>query len=197
MTRTILNPDLPESLISRAQRDRWLRPVLDLEDDWTQLGFGWEIIKHKDAHGRLRKIYWKGASVKQHHTGSCWLTSSSVTVGSVGGYHAALSVRPGLSYGVIVLATSRARDFDVAKLVYDIYDVIQPMFDVQLALAATRLYSRHWKSADGKATAHVQVRFGTLWLEKLEVSGVNILHSFGVKDGHVSLRPTGWPDEFR
>ena len=63
MTRMLLNPDQPESLISRAQRDRWLQPVHDFEeDDWTQLGSGWEIIKHKDTHGRLRKIYWRGWS---------------------------------------------------------------------------------------------------------------------------------------
>ena len=118
-------------------------------------------------------------------------------VGSVGAYHAALSIRSGMSYGVSVLATSRTGDLDIAKLVYDIYDVVQPMFDNQLALAATRLYARYWRSKDRTSHARIRVRFGTLWLESLEVKGVDVLHTFGVAEGRVPLRPTGWPHEFR
>ena len=61
LTQTLLNPGSPKSLLTQYSMDKWIRPMHAFEeDDWTQLGSGWEIIKHKDTHGRLRKIYWRG-----------------------------------------------------------------------------------------------------------------------------------------
>ena len=63
VTQTLLNPNHPKSQISRYARDKWLQTVHAFEeDDWTEIGFIWEIIKARDSNGRLRKIYWKRTS---------------------------------------------------------------------------------------------------------------------------------------
>lgn len=60
VVQTILNPRHPKSQLSTYSRDKWLLPVHSFEeDDWTELGLMWEIIKAEDSNGRLRKIYWK------------------------------------------------------------------------------------------------------------------------------------------
>ena len=64
-TQTLLNPRHPKSLLARFTRDRWLKTAVHAfeEDDWTELGLMWEIIKAPDSYGRLRKIYWKREQV--------------------------------------------------------------------------------------------------------------------------------------
>lgn len=70
VTRMLLNPRSPGSLITPYSMRKWLRPVHTFEeDDWTEMGFMWEIVKQPDSNGRLRKIYWKRAS------GSCPLNN--------------------------------------------------------------------------------------------------------------------------
>ena len=62
VVQMLVNPAHPKSLITRFTRDKWLHAVHDFEeDDWTELGWPWEIIKAPDSNGRLRKIYWKRA----------------------------------------------------------------------------------------------------------------------------------------
>ena len=62
MTQVLLNPRRPESQLSPYSMARWLQTVHAFEeDDWTEVGLVWEIIKARDSHGRLRKIYWKRA----------------------------------------------------------------------------------------------------------------------------------------
>lgn len=63
VTQTLLNPDHEKSLISRHTMNRWLHPVHSFEeDDWTEAGFMWEIIKAPESNGRLRRIFWKCSS---------------------------------------------------------------------------------------------------------------------------------------
>lgn len=63
VTQTLLNTKHPKSQISQYSRDKWLQTVHAFEeDDWTEIGFIWEIIKQKDSNGRARKIYWKRSS---------------------------------------------------------------------------------------------------------------------------------------
>jgi hypothetical protein len=60
VVQTLLNPAQPKSLITKATMDKGLRPVHSFEeDDWTEAGFMWEIIKASDSNNRLRRIYWK------------------------------------------------------------------------------------------------------------------------------------------
>ena len=60
VTQTLLNAQHPKSQISPYALDKWLQTVHAFEeDDWTEIGFIWEIIKARDSNGRLRKIYWK------------------------------------------------------------------------------------------------------------------------------------------
>ena len=60
VTQTLLNPKHPKSQLSQYSMNTWLQSVHTFEeDDWTEMGFVWEIIKARDSHGRLRKIYWK------------------------------------------------------------------------------------------------------------------------------------------
>ena len=59
-TQTLLNPHHPKSLLTRYSLDTWLHTAHAFEeDDWTETGMIWEIIKARDSNGRLRKIYWK------------------------------------------------------------------------------------------------------------------------------------------
>ena len=60
VTQTLLNPRHPKSQLTQYSMSTWLQPVHTFEeDDWTELGLAWEIIKARDSHSRLRKIYWK------------------------------------------------------------------------------------------------------------------------------------------
>lgn len=56
----LLYPDRPGSLLTHFSMDRSMQPVHDFEEDnWTQVGHIWKIVKARDSHGRARKIYWK------------------------------------------------------------------------------------------------------------------------------------------
>ncbi len=63
LIETLLNPQHPKSQITQHSLNRWLQQVHTFEeDDWTEMGFLWEIIKARDSNGRLRRIYWKSKS---------------------------------------------------------------------------------------------------------------------------------------
>lgn len=63
VTQTLLNTDHPKSLLTRHTMDKWLQSVHSFEeDDWTESGVVWEIVKARDSNKRLRKIYWKRES---------------------------------------------------------------------------------------------------------------------------------------
>ena len=63
VAQTLLNAQHPKSQISEYSLNKWLQTVHAFEeDDWTEIGFIWEIIKARDSNGRLRKIYWKRTS---------------------------------------------------------------------------------------------------------------------------------------
>lgn len=60
VVQTLLNPNHPKSVLTRYSMDKWLHSVHAFEeDDWTEMGVMWEIIKAQDSNDRLRKIYWK------------------------------------------------------------------------------------------------------------------------------------------
>ena len=60
LTQTLLNPGSSKSLLTQYSMDKWMRPMHAFEeDDWTEVGFAWEIYKARDSHDRLRRIYWK------------------------------------------------------------------------------------------------------------------------------------------
>ena len=62
VTQTLLSARHPKSQISQYSLDKWKHTVHAFEeDDWTEMGFMWEIVKAQDSNGRLRKIYWKRA----------------------------------------------------------------------------------------------------------------------------------------
>ncbi len=92
VVQTLLNP---VSLLSRSSMDKWLQPVHDFEeDDWTQIGLVWEIIKARDSNGRPRKVY-----LKRSYLSFCLddfsLTLPRNPVGAMAGYHAAIAIHPG------------------------------------------------------------------------------------------------------
>ncbi|KAI0663850.1 beta-lactamase/transpeptidase-like protein [Cubamyces menziesii] len=177
LTETILDPTHPKSLLSSYSRNKWLRPVHTFEeDDWTEIGLTWEIIKAKDLHERLRKIYWK--------------------LGNVGGYHSAIAIHPGTSYGIVVLMAGEYPD--TAKLVYDAFELLQPEIDEALADAATALYAGNWvdDTADAETVAQIAVDRGTLYIDRFVLQGADALNTLGT-DGRVALRSTGWRDELR
>ncbi|KAI8977721.1 beta-lactamase/transpeptidase-like protein [Trametes punicea] len=184
LTETLLNPAHPRSQLSPYSRDKWFHTVHAFEeDDWTEIGFLWEIVKAADSHGRLRKIYWKREPV-------------SFRLGIVGGYSSAVAIHPGTGYGIVLLMAGHDRD--TGKLVYDAFELLQPAIDQALADAVAELYAGSWVDETGSAesSARIAVDRGTLYIEKLTLLGVDALKKFGA-DGRLALRSTGWRDEFR
>lgn len=60
--QNVLSPS--SSLLHEYQRDKWFKPVHAFdEDDWTEVGLMWEIVKTRDSNGRIRRVYWKRASL--------------------------------------------------------------------------------------------------------------------------------------
>ncbi|EJD43615.1 beta-lactamase/transpeptidase-like protein [Auricularia subglabra TFB-10046 SS5] len=172
-TQVLLNAHRPDSLISQYSLDRWLKPVhVFEEDDWTEIGLIWEILKHRDSNGRLRRIYWK--------------------LGAMAGYHAAIALHPGTSYAVVVLLGGRYPD--AARLAYDAFDIFQPVFDKSLAELASSLYVGTWGS--GNDTATISLERGTLYIERLVLEGRDILKNF-FAPGRLALRSTERRDELR
>ncbi|KAJ7840762.1 beta-lactamase/transpeptidase-like protein [Mycena leptocephala] len=172
--QTLLNPDDPRSLIRKQTMHSWMHTFHAFEeDDWTEVGFLWEIIKARDSNNRLRKIYWK--------------------LGAMAGYHAALAIHPGTSYGVAVLLGGHYPD--AAKIAYDIFELFQPVMDQSLAELAKSMYAGKWASPDGKSSATVLVDKGTLYIENLNINGTDILAMFH-SPNRVALRSTHY-DKFR
>ncbi|KAJ3552290.1 hypothetical protein NM688_g4225 [Phlebia brevispora] len=175
VVETILNPSHPKSVLTRYSRDKWLRPVHDFEeDDWTEIGTPWEIIKAPDSNGRLRKIYWK--------------------LGAMAGYHGALAIHPGSSYGVVLLLSGHYPD--AAKLTYDVFSIMQSGIDEALSAIAHDMYAGTWSSVDATSRASIVVDKGTLYVEKLFLNGSNVLQKFHAP-GRLALRSSERRDEFR
>ena len=189
----LLDPTRPNSVITRYSRDKWLHSVHSFEeDDWTEVGWPWEIIKLPDSNGRLRKIYWKCMCHRLYTLLS--LNTPLVVVGAMAGYHSALAIQPGSGYGVIVLSSGHYPDS--ANITYDIFELMQPAFDKALSEQAAKLYSGEWLSADGKSKATISVRKGTLYADEFVLDGSNILDSFHAQ-GSLALRSSERRDEFR
>ncbi|EJD47198.1 beta-lactamase/transpeptidase-like protein [Auricularia subglabra TFB-10046 SS5] len=170
--KVILNPRRPESKLTPYSMARWMQSVHAFEeDDWTEIGLIWEIIKHQDSNERLRKIYFK--------------------LGEMAGYHIAVGFHPGSSYAVLVLMAGHYND--ATKLAYDAFDILQPAFDKALAQAATSAYVGTWGS--GNNTVTISINRGTLYVDKFLLQGVNVLGNFFAD--RLALRPTQRAEEFR
>ncbi|KAJ7506556.1 beta-lactamase/transpeptidase-like protein [Mycena galericulata] len=173
--QTLLNPNDQRSLVTKQTMDSWMHTFHAFEeDDWTEVGFLWEIIKARDSNNRLRKIYWK--------------------LGAMAGYHAALAIHPGTSYGVSVLLGGHYPD--ATKIAYDIFEIFQPAIDQSLADLAHAMYAGKWASSDGKSSATVLVDKGTLYIENLNINGTDILPMFN-SPHRVALRSIIHHEKFR
>lgn len=200
LTQSILDPEhrlasSPAQLVSRRSMDRWLKPAVSFEeDDFTELGMMWEIVKHRDSRGRARKVYWK--------------------LGLMPPFGACLAVHPGAGYGVVVAMTSPASaEPDAAAICYTAFDKFQPAIDEVLDELARELYVGNWTSdaqgglvggRDGKtkvqAYAVVALDKGTLYVDELVYDGIDALGYFSNPPhsdaDRVALRPQD-RDEFR
>ncbi|KAJ9157546.1 beta-lactamase/transpeptidase-like protein [Pleurostoma richardsiae] len=164
-----------DSVITRRSLDRWLKPVVSFEEDnLTELGMMWEIIKHRDSNQRLRRVYWK--------------------LGLMLAYGSCFAIHPGSSYGVVVLMTGVFPD--AAKICYKAFDIFQPAIDAVTADRATDLYEGKWVSDDGLASATVMLEKGVLYLDRLQFNDTDVLSKFP-EQSRLALRPTGRTDEFR
>jgi hypothetical protein len=114
-------------------------------------------------------------------------------VGAMAGYHAALAIHPGTSYGVAVLLGGHYPD--AAKIAYDIFELFQPAMDRSLAELAKSMYAGKWASPDGQSSATVLVHKGSLYIENMNINGTDILPMFHSPD-RVALRSTHH-DKFR
>ena len=59
LAQTLLSAHHPKSQLSNHFLQKWLRPIQPLEDDLTEVGLVWEIVKTWDTNGRARRIYQK------------------------------------------------------------------------------------------------------------------------------------------
>lgn len=114
------------------------------------------------------------------------------------GYHSALAIHPGTSYGIIVLMAGHYQD--AAKLAYDAFALMQPAIDNALADMAVKLYAGSWHAdhddQSKPSSARVIVEKGTLYMESYTLLGVDALSMFGAQ-GRLAMRPSGRRDEFR
>ncbi|RPD61394.1 beta-lactamase/transpeptidase-like protein [Lentinus tigrinus ALCF2SS1-6] len=179
LTQTLLNPGSSKSLLTQYSMDEWMRPMHAFEeDDWTEVGFAWEILKARDSHDRLRRIYWK--------------------LGNLAAFHSAIAIHPGTSYGIVLLLSSSYPY--ASEIVYDAFEILQPAIDEALADASRDLYAGNWHVSNAHAntnasSARISVDKGTLYIDEFTLLGVNALEKLGA-DGRVALRQTR-KDEFR
>lgn len=110
------------------------------------------------------------------------------------GYHSALAIHPGSSYGVSVLMGGHYGD--AAKIAYDAFEIFQPFMDSILATLAGNLYAGTWSNAERNSSATITVEKGVLFLEKYILEGVDALGMF-FAPGRLALRSSGRRDEFR
>ncbi|KAJ7188877.1 beta-lactamase/transpeptidase-like protein [Mycena filopes] len=175
VTQSLLNPEDSRSLITKTTMDKWLQPVHSFqEDDWTESGFIWEIIKAPDSNKRLRRIYWKLGAMKSYHT--------------------ALAIHPGASYGVIVLLGGHFPDS--AALAYRAFEIFQPAMDQVLADTSIARYAGNWINEARNSSASIAVSRGTLYIDRLVADGVDVLAQFH-PSSRVALRWMQQHEEFR
>lgn len=110
------------------------------------------------------------------------------------GYHSAIAIHPGTSYGISVLMAGHYGD--AAKLAYDAFDIFQPAMDGALASLATSLYAGIWSNPGRNSSASIIVERGVLLLENFILEGVDALKMF-FAPGRLALRASGRRDEFR
>ncbi|TFK92334.1 beta-lactamase/transpeptidase-like protein [Polyporus arcularius HHB13444] len=180
LTQALLNPRGAKSLLTQYSVDKWMRPAHSFEeDDWTELGFVWEIVKARDSNDRLRRIYWK--------------------LGNIAAFHTAIAIHPGTSYGIVLLLSS-AYPF-ASEIVYDAFEILQSAIDQALADASETLYAGHWVASgedantNNSTSVRIAVDRGTLYIDEFTLLGVDGLKKLGA-EGRVALRPTR-KDEFR
>jgi hypothetical protein len=136
-------------------------------------------------------------------------------VGNLPGTHAAVALHPGSGYGVVALLSGGYGD--AAALAYLAFDSFQPAFDALAVGLAEELYAGAWASPSSGTTArpqqrplgmgavsnnsmaHISVRDGTLWMDRLVLDGDEVLERlFAAPPGQgLSLQSTGRPDELR
>lgn len=110
------------------------------------------------------------------------------------GYHAALAIHPGTSYGVVVLLAGRFPD--AAALAYQAFEIFQPAIDQALADASVARYAGEWFDDGLNSSASIAVSRGTLYIDRFIVNNVDILEKFG-PSGRVPLRWMHQNEEFR
>ncbi|KAH9937142.1 beta-lactamase/transpeptidase-like protein [Fomitopsis serialis] len=175
-TSTLLNPRHPKSVLTPYSMRNWLHATHSFEeDDWTELGLIWEIIKAMDSNHRLRRIYWKLVN-----------------------YHSAIAIHPGTSYGVVVFMAGAY--MDAAQITYHIFEIVQPYVDRALAELATAMYVGHWRSSDGDSSATITVdpcANGTNAMDTFNAFNGPPEVVQGKRKKRFALRPTGRRDELR
>ena len=109
------------------------------------------------------------------------------------GYHSALAIHPGTSYGIVLLMAGHYPD--AAQLTYEAFSLMQPAIDRALADMVTEFYAGEWRD-ERNSFARVVIDKGTLYVERYTLDGVDALQKFGAQ-GRLALRPSGRRDEFR
>lgn len=108
------------------------------------------------------------------------------------GYHTALAIHPGTSYGVSVLMGGHYPDS--AEIAYEAFEIFQPAIDKTLAERSNILFAGNWADENDTSSASIAVSRGTLYIDSLILNGTDVLAKFGVKS-RVALRSTQLSDD--
>jgi hypothetical protein len=196
--QTLLNPALPQSLLTQTVVNEWLRPLHVWIDGINEVGAPWEIFRRFDSYGRAIPFYQKCMCFIQyspyHSSFSC-----QITAGSLAGYGTQFIVNPKSSYGIIVLATGRIRD--VGAFNDETISTFQPAFDRILSDRVAALYAGTWTNGS-KDKAVISVEGGTLWIKEYTLQGKDVLKKLknnapGGPKPPFAMWPTGKEGEFR
>ncbi|KAH9941734.1 beta-lactamase/transpeptidase-like protein [Epithele typhae] len=171
IAQSLLNAKHPKSQLSPFSLRKWLRPMHAFEDNWTEVGLVWEIVKTHDSNGRARRLYQK--------------------MGNVASYHTAFTVNPTSGYGIVVMIGGSFSDS--GELAYDAYEILQPAMDAALAEATADLYAGLWYAPS--TNADLKDSYAIINMEEWNLYGEDALSKFGVQ-GPVVLRETR-REEFR
>jgi hypothetical protein len=133
-------------------------------------------------------------------------------VGELPGHHAAVGIKPGSGYGVVILQSGPG-NISPEDMAYTVFDIMQPAFDGALEERAEELYAGVWRSVfphsgesgspgqqpmGEESEARIAVRDGTLWMETLTLRGEEMLDRlFNRRERGVPLQSTGRVDEMR
>nr|A0A384XLH1.1 RecName: Full=Beta-lactamase-like protein str6; AltName: Full=Strobilurin A biosynthesis cluster protein r6 [Strobilurus tenacellus]ATV82116.1 hydrolase 2 [Strobilurus tenacellus] len=186
LMQTFLDPTLPQSLLPAHIMREWMTPVFGFNDDETEVGLLWEIVKIQDSYCRPVRVYEKN--------------------GVLGASRSVFAIHREMAFGVALLNTGTATV--TGNIALEIFRIMQPYLDKLQERKVKERFAGHWRlplqtNATSGSMVDISVSDGSLWITRLVLNGTDVLSlteampAFG---GARSRRVALWSmrrDEFR